>query len=272
MTARAGRDRVFARALFISALVHLSAVTLFRIVIYFPRHDIEYYRVSIVESAPSRRLSVPERAIDGAVQGIPFDTPDLGQTLALNDPLMSFDPLPEIELPTLQFEELSLLRLRQEALEVRSRYDDRFAARGGGLSLSRLSTGIDTVSDTLSRLTFGGAVGGEDRPRPISRPAPGFEAYVEWLSEPKDREVFEVQPIPELRGRSADAVPEPITLAFRVDRDGRVTHVLSPIGGSLAIGEAAADALRGYRFEPLIGDGPDEQGGTFILRSGGDAP
>ena len=126
MTARAGRDRVFARALVISAILHLSAVTLCRIVIYLPREDVRYYNVSIVESAPARRLTVPSSALDGASDLSPtLDQLELGQTLALNDPLAS--SLPEVELPTLQFEELSLLRLKQEALQVRSRYDDMFA-------------------------------------------------------------------------------------------------------------------------------------------------
>lgn len=269
MNRRAGRDRVFARALVASAVLHLSAVTLFRIVIYFPREDIEYFEVSIVEAAPSRSLSVPAPSSDAMPDSPEFDTPDFGQTLALSDPLR--ETLPEIELPTLKFEELSLLRLRQEALQVRSRYDEIFASRGGSEPLTRLGSGLDTVSETLSRLTFGGGTARPaDRPRPMSRPAPGFEAYVEWSSEPKDRQAFTVQAIPELRGMSQDAVSEPITLAFRVDRDGVVTQVLNPVGASHQIAAAAAEALREYRFEPLIGDGPQEQGGTFILRAGGD--
>jgi len=268
MAARAGRDRVFARALFISALLHLSAVTIFRVVIYFPREDIHYFDVSIVETAPNRRLTVPEPAID-APQHAPGggDIP-LGQTLALNNPL---EPqLPDIELPKLRFEELSLLRLKQEALEVRTRYDELFDSRGNGNAFSRMSSGFDTVTDTLRTLTFGGDTGeGRDRPRPISRPAPGFEAYVEWFGEPKDRQVFEVKPVPELRGLPLDAVPEPITLAFRVDRSGAVTSVINPVSDAQGIATAAAEALRAYRFEPLLGDGPEEQSATFILRAGG---
>jgi hypothetical protein len=153
---------------------------------------------------------------------------------------------------------------------VRSRYDEIFASGGGTEFASRISTGIDTVSETLSRLTFGGATTrAEARPRPVSHPAPGFEAYVEWLSEPKDRQAFDVKAIPELRGLSRDAVPEPITLAFRVDRDGVVTSVINPVQDAGGLATAAANALRGYRFEPLLEDGPDEQNGTFILRAGG---
>ncbi len=260
MIARAGRDRVFARALILSAVFHLSAVTLFRVVIYFPREDTRYFRVSIVESAPSRPLSVPAAAPGG--DGSPDLTgPHFGESLTLSDPLQ--EALPAIELPTLPFEKLNLLRLRQEALQVSSRYDEMFSSR------LRLNSGLDAVSETLSRLTFGGPAK-NDLPQPISRPAPGFEAYVEWLSEPKDRQVFVVQPIEALRGLGADAMPEPITLVFRVDRDGAVSNVFSPTGRSEGLVAAAVAALRTYRFAPLLGDGPEYQGGTFILRASGD--
>jgi len=267
MAARAGRDRVFARALFISALLHLSAITIFRIVIYFPREDVHYFDVSIVETAPNRRLTVPEPAIDAPANAPSGGEIPLGQTLALNNPL---EPqLPDIELPTLRFDELSLLRLKQEALEVRTRYDELFGSRTNS-AYSRMSSGFDTMTDTLKGLTFGGDSGSDlNRPRPVSRPAPGFEAYVEWFGEPKDRQVFEVKPLPELRGLPPDAVPEPITLAFRVDRSGAVTRVINPVNDAQGIAVAAADALRGYRFEPLLGDGPEEQSGTFVLRAGG---
>jgi hypothetical protein len=196
-------------------------------------------------------------AQDGAV-------PALGESLALSDPLQ--EALPEIELPTLPFEKLSLVRLRQDALEIRSRYDELFESQESFDLPLRLGAGLESVSERLSRLTFGGAKA-EERPQPISRPAPGFEAYVEWLSEPRDRQVFDVQPIEALRGLGADALPEPITLVFRVDRDGEVSDVFNPVGDTQGLIAAAAEALRGYRFAPLIGDGPEYQGGTFILHA-----
>ena len=61
----AASGRAFTVAMTISLLFHLSAVTLFRIVVYFPRYDIEYFDVSIVETR------VPIRPLATAV-----DTPD----------------------------------------------------------------------------------------------------------------------------------------------------------------------------------------------------
>lgn len=265
MSAYAGRDRVLAKALIASALIHMSAVTLFRIVIEFPRKNTDFFRVSIVQSAPVRALRVPEPEPAGLQLGVQDAVvPALGEPLTLRDPLQ--ESLPEIELPTLPFEELSLVRLRQEALEVRSRYDQLFESKDSFELPLRLGAGLESVSERLSRLTFGG-VDADERPRPISRPAPGFEAYVEWLSEPKDRQVFDVQPIAALRGLGADALPEPVTLVFRVDRDGVVSDVFNPVGDTQGLIAAAAEALREYRFAPLIGDGPEYQGGTFILHA-----
>jgi hypothetical protein len=270
MTAQSGRDRVFARALVLSVMVHLSAVTLFSIVIRFPRHDTDYFRVAIVESAPSRSLSVPA-AVTAQPDGVgEIVSAPIGESLTLQDSL-AMESLPAIELPTLPFEELSRLRLRQDALEVRSRYGEMFASREGTDLGLRLSSGLETVSETLTRLTFGGAPQ-DDTPQPISRPAPGFEAYVEWLSDPKNRQVFDVQPIEALRGVGPDALREPITLVFRVDRDGAVSDVFNPVGDTHGLIAAAAEALRGYRFAPLIGDGPEFQGGTFILSASGEGP
>lgn len=261
MTARAGRDRVFARALFVSAILHLSAVTLFRIVIYFPREDIRYFDVAIVETAPAHVLSVSPPAIDAHPSGLDLAGPPLGETLSLQN------SLPDIELPTLEFERLGLVRMRQEALQIRSRYDEVFSGDNTD-AWRRLGSRLDTVGETLGRLAFGSPSAERDRPRPISRPAPGFEAYVEWLSEPRDRQALEVQPIGALRGLGPDSLPDPITLVFRVRRDGTVDDVVDPLGDSRGLVAAASEALRAYRFEPLLGDGPPTQGATFIVRAG----
>jgi hypothetical protein len=165
--------------------------------------------------------------------------------------------LPAIELPAVKFEGMEKLRLRQEALESRSRFEEFFAGDDDS---------EETLGQTLSRLTFGAP---ESRGRvPVSRPAPGFEVYIEWLAAPLDRKVLQVAPIDVLWGVTPEALGEPITLAFRVYRDGRVDRsgviTLSGFGDTV---QAAANALGRYRFEPLLGDGPEMQSGTFVVRA-----
>ncbi len=261
MIARRRSDRIFARALVLSLLLHVSAVTLFRIVFSFPHKDVEYFSVVIRETppmpaadpAPPDRLSLAGPDFTGAA---PADPPDL---------------LPAIELPALKFEKLDQLRMRQEALETRSRYDEFFAGAAGDGPSGRESR-FGSLGQTLSRLTFGPP---EDRPAPptpVSRPAPGFEAYIEWLSPPKDRKVLVVAPIDALWGLAPEALPEPLTLVFQVDRDGRVVGGFNVLSNANEIVRSAGDALGRYRFEPLLGDGPELQSGTFIVRAGSYAP
>jgi len=267
MIARRRSDRIFARALIFSILMHLSAVTVFRIVFSFPHKDVDYFDVAIIptqmidlpavvastsEPAPADRLSVPKPNFDAAAE----DT----------------STLPAIELPALKFESMEKLRLRQEALELRSRFDEIFAGDTDAASATD-ETGLGALGQTLSRFTFGAPKSEPDAPVPVSQPAPGFEAYIEWLSPPLDRKVLAVAPIDALWGLSPDALPEPIALAFRVDRDGKVDRFrVITLSGFGDIVKAAGSALARYRFEPLLGDGPEMQSGTFIVRAGPHEP
>lgn len=258
-------DRVFSRALAASLAIHLSAVTLFSIVFDFPVKDIEYFNVAIVET-PSM---VPAPALASAA------TPDSGQiTLAGPDftggETAVASTLPPIELPALRFESMERLRMRQEALLTRSRFDEIFGT--GNDAARALDSGLGSLSQTLSRLTFGPGDDKPAAPTPVSRPAPGFEAYIEWLSDPKDRKVLTVEPIEALWGAAPTAMGEPITLVFRVNRDGKVTVIDNPISETDDLVRSAVRALAAYRFEPLLGDGPGTQIGTFIVRAERDGP
>ena len=108
------------------------------------------------------------------------------------------------------------------------------------------------------------------RPLPVSRPAPGYEAYLEWLSDPRDRQALAVYPIDALWGLDSSDFGEPIALLFRVDRDGKVIDVMDHVEKTGGVLEAIVDALMRYRFEPLIGEGPETQHGTLIIRSAGE--
>lgn len=254
-------NRIFVRTLAASLVLHLSAVTLFSIVFEFPRKDIEYFNVAIVETPALAAAPVPPNGEQISLAGPDFTGAAAASAL----------PLPLIELPALRFEQMEKLRIRQEALETRSRFEEFFATDG---ELARATdSGLGTLAETLSRLTFGPADDRPAVPTPVSRPAPGFEAYIEWLEPPNDRKVLTVEPIDALWGVAPDSLPEPITLVFRVYRDGRVDkRVLSLRADTDDLVKSIAIELTQYRFEPLLGDGPETQSGTFIVRAGGEAP
>lgn len=270
-------------ALAFSILFHLSMVTLFRIVIYFPRYDIEYLNIDIVRTDVIR-----ERFASEQLERLSMPDSDLGfERMAqlsgepLNDPLggnpmpgevASADPwegLPQIQLPKLRFEELDRLRFQVRGLEVGKRYTDQFA--GDGDLWSRFGRGLGSVTDALSSVMRGSTVDPEGpQAIPVSDPAPGFEAYVEWLIPPYSRQALGGARIEALWGRDPQSLREAIALPFRVNAEGAVTEVLPPLEGDPAIVDDAMDALAGYRFELLPGTEPESQMGTFIIRGAAD--
>jgi hypothetical protein len=256
------RNRFFAGAFLISALIHLSTVTLFNIVIYFPRRDVAYYDVEIVRAAPR-----PVRPVSGPDQ---LRGPDLER--AFRDVFAEDAPgtasgLPEIELPVLEFAELSRLRIRQQSLESASRYGDLFDENysdswgrfGQGLRQLRQSlTGLDSAADraeagsSLLRLNT----------------VEGFQAFIEWSGGPADRKLLYAPPLKALwRIRPAD-LDEKAEIVFEVTPTGRVANVWSPSADAAGILDSLQLTILQYRFSPLEVDRKGNQMGVLTIRGG----
>ncbi len=255
------RNRVFVVAFIVSTLIHLSTVTVFRIVLYFPHFDMDYVNVEIVREG--RLLSNWEGQLS---------VPDPGDAFArldLDEPLHPvWNAPPPIELPKIQFAEMGRLRMKMQGLEVRSRYDELFADEPVD-SWARFGQTLSNVGDVLASVVQGEST---TAPELMSRPAPGYEARIEWLSEPKDREALSVEKIEALWGRDPSTLQGPITLSFKVDRDGNVVDVISPVEDDADLIEGAIDAIRGYRFEPVGEDVDTIQIGTLVIRATGETP
>jgi len=252
-------NRVFAIALLVSVLIHLSMVTLFRVVIYFPRIDIPYYNFRIVQA----RTAPGESQVYREVLSIPTADEAFDRLTAEgepSEPLVS--GLPPITLPTVRFAEMDLLRLERQSLETRSRYNELFEQPRD--TWSQFGRRLSSVRHRL--------FGEEDAPAlsaqvPVSQPAPGFAAYLEWMNEPKDRRILSVARIDARWGLSPDALNGSFALVFRVNRAGRVTFVQAPLEDDAGIVDSAAAALLKYRFEPLPDSAPPTQNGTLIIRA-----
>lgn len=255
------RDSVFILALCLSLLFHLSMVTVFRIVIYFPRHDINYFNMQIVDT---RR---PTQWLDGIREELHVPTAEAAiDRLEQNDGAFDLErwaTLPPIELPTLEFDELDRLRIRREGLRIQSRFA-RLLDSEGQDAWARFGSRLGTLGDALARFTH---TAEPDSPRPVSRPAPGFAAYVEWMSEPTDREALSVSKIEALWGLDSAELNEPIALVFKVDREGKVVQIIETLAGNRKIVDGAARALMRYRFEPLGEDMPPFQHGTLLIQA-----
>ncbi len=261
------RDRVFAVSLGVSLLFHLSMVTVFSIVIFFPRRQIKYYSFRIVEArvpkttTPDRRdlLRVPsaDQALDKA------RAPGFDEEMDVGD----WASLPEIRLPELRFAELELLRAREKGLALRPLYDG-LVERKPRDSWARFGEELGSLSSALSRLAppWRASLDVEDQPTPVSRHAAGFEFYVEWMSEPKDRQLIFAPPIEALWRADPAQLDLPITLIFKVNPDGKVVGgVLTPLDDEAGVVRSAAKALTDFRFEPLDPDQNRDQRGTLLI-------
>ncbi len=245
-------DRAFVVSLGFSVLFHLSMVTVFSIVIFFPREAIHYYSFQIIEP-PSQRPSV-------AAQGDRSQAPSLGDVstngaLHLSGGSDPWGVLPEIELPTIEFAELRRLRVREKGLALRARHESLLAPKPRD-AWARFGEELGQLGSALSRLRLSGgkAPPEEPPPAPITRPAAGFEAYIEWMGEPRDRELLFAPPIEALWGVSPGVLDKPIVLEFAVSAQGRVLSVWSPLVDEGGLITSAQNTLLKYRFEPVEGN------------------
>jgi hypothetical protein len=266
-----GDQRSFYLALLASGVFHLSMVTIFNIVIYFPRHDTSFYEFTIVP------LSIPAPVSEGNSE----DSSEVerdglgGEKLALRGGTGA--TLPAIQLPTLEFAELERLRVRQEGLQSLSRYDDLFQAPTDD-SWSRFSRGLSGMSRSLSRLRLSGESGGTSEPgfmlparqeRIVHRPAEGFEAGLVWSTEPRDRKLLFAPPIEALWDVDVTAMQRPIELVLQVNALGRVVNVFSPNLDERELVDAIQMTALQYRFEPLsLEEGGKQTATVRIVREG----
>jgi hypothetical protein len=290
MARRASPRRPFTVALGFSILLHFSMFTLFSIVILFPREDIEYYELQFTddpaalqparaEDAPSpesrQALRIPslEEALEEQPEApelsAPLDPPELAAPEA---PLLD-DLLPEITLPTLEYAGFDRLRLREDSLRIRSQYEGVLRSQRRD-SWSRFGSELSRLRDALTRLPVLERLALEERdeagPQLISRPAEGFEAYIEWMSEPRDREVILAPPISALWAREPTDLDEPLVLVFRVNPEGKVVEVQLPLEDEAGVIAGTAAALMKYRFEPLDTEVERDQYGTFLISAKGE--
>lgn len=258
---------VLAGAVGFSLVFHLSMVTLFQIVIFFPRQDIDYFMFSIVDPRSQRaafalapgQLKVP--SAEGALDRLDSDFEREGAG-------RFFDTLPFVDLPTLEFAELDMLRAGVKGLQIRSKYRELFQ-QGQQDTWALLGQKLGSVGDALAWM----AGVGQEEEAPLSsgriaQPAPGFAAYLEWMDAPKDRRPVSVAKVEALWGHPPSELAEAILLVFKVNREGQVVYVLpQALDDDAGIVDGAARALLKYRFEALGEEGPAAQYGTLLIRA-----
>ncbi len=291
------RDRALWTALTVSLAVHLSAVTLFSIVITFPREPVKYYSFQYVDAAtrepifrsdqpwtrtmanqPELRVPSMEEAMEGSRGGeglidplVPadFTNPGVGEVLSLS----SQPELPAIDIPQLEFAELNRLDLRRDSLRIRSGYATEDEQRPRD-SWAWFGHELGELRDSLRRLPSGFQQRRTDPPPEtvvVSTPYPGFRAYIEWMAEPKDRQLLFSPPIDALMSARNARGSQPIALVFKVNPQGRVIEVLDPGDDAAGIVASASKALIKYRFAPVDLES-GEHYGTLVIVAAETAP
>lgn len=283
------RNRPFTVALTVSALLHLSMVTVFSIVIYFPTRNTEYYSVDIVRDPAARTLATEPESTEAPLPGLGklsmrspdqlIEGSDLGAVKTDGslsgggldalvakalEPPDSWADLPDIDLPRLEFDALERVRSREQGLQIRRQYTDIFERQPQD-SWARFSGQLRGLGGALARLARLEDDGSVVAPRKISTPAPGYAMYIEWMSAPLDRELLFSPPIKALREVDASRLAAPITLVFSVNAQGKVTDVQVPFEDEEGVASSVGGALLQYRFAPTPVGGPEIQRGTLIV-------
>lgn len=270
------RDRVFIVALGLSTLLHLSMVTLFTIVITFRIEPTQYWSFDIVDArtmqpmfrtqaTPMPTLKAPDLLADPALP--PLHVGELAGT----DTPAAASGLPEITLPRIEFAELEQLEARERGLQTGVRYESMLE-RNPQDPWTRFNEELDQFRNALRDLPlFDRSEDVEDtpaatlRPEPAARPAEGFAAYIEWMTEPKDRALLFAPQVEALHDVAPSELIEPVVVVFRVNPLGRVVEVLTPVEDEKGIVSGVGRALLRYRFEPLPSEATEDQRGTLIV-------
>ncbi len=266
------RRRPFYAALAVSAALHLSSVTLFSVVVYFPRQDLRYFEFSLVQTSVA-----PIAAAAASTGG---DRLQLGRiadgfaAMPADDIGLSALQPPAIELPTLEFAELSRLRIRQESAADLSRYDElvRPSARD---PWQLIEAGVGRVRDTLADWNLPLGIDPPEAPpaAPVRiHPAPGFEGRIDWGAGAPARPLLFAPPMTVLTRVDPKRFEDPLEVVFQVNAEGRVTNVWSPSLESAELLDRIQLAMLRYRFEPLAPGINADQTGTLYIGPDQDRP
>ncbi|MBX7255634.1 MAG: hypothetical protein K1Y02_04655 [Candidatus Hydrogenedentes bacterium] len=264
-----GRHKPAVVAFAFSAALHLSMVTVFTIYIDIPVPRLRYYTFDIVNPTTHESYLGPIE---------PDILPDasLRETLRLDtgvQPLADVaesipagvaSEFPTITLPTWAVPELERLQLRQESLRLRAEFTRKqkqspfsFLLGESGFLRETLGRITDSDDETAAPPTTSAIL--------VGRPVEGVVMYIEWMADPRNREILFSPPVESLWRLGPSSLQQPLSLLFKVAATGEVTEVLTPIEDDNELAASAGKALLKYRFAPLLEGGEREQYGTLII-------
>lgn len=257
------RNRFFKTIIF-ALILHLSAVTLFKIVVYIPRSDLQYLDIRVVQADIDKSYSST-----------------LTSRLKLSKKLESEGDLnvnelrqsSSFELPKIEFEELEKLRLRRTLVEeetipppLSEEYKDSWAQFGAG---------INRIRESISAFSpFSPATGIREKQPDDNSVAPlikqnignGIEIVFRWINPPYDRTVLFFPGLLEMSRKPMVDEDKDYDFMLTVLPDGTVTRVIDLNIIEDEITKYIEEEISKIRFEPLINPDIGEQQVTIRYR------
>lgn len=230
-----------------SLLLHLSAVTIFKIVVYVPRSDLQYIDIKVVQVESPMILASSQLRISGGSE-------DFGWSGGRN--LVSGIEN-KIELPQLEFEEMEKLRLRSTLIEEIERekpliqeFRDSWAQFGVGVSKIRES--LSALSPFGEESKYSNIKHSESAPVLRHNIGNNIEITYRCLAPPYQRKILFVPLSLDITGKLDRAAPQSFEFLLEVNFDGNVVRVadLSIEGGESL--SHIKELVEKIKFEPLF--------------------
>jgi hypothetical protein len=252
-------NRDFVVALAVSALFHLSMVSVFSIVILLPKAEPRQFMLGLV---------LP----DGSGKAPLFSPGAVADLLAMAEDSAQ-DVLPPVELPRLE-PSAPALRTPEDRLKIRTRFSELFEPRESQIvpadSWARFTRELRGIGPSLSQWAWPRETPPKQGRVRLNSPVPGIAVSIEWMSEPRARRVLFMPPIASLWRIEPDRLTAPITVLFTVNAQGKVEDVRTSVEDDTGVISDLRNALPNFTFEP-IENGP-VQHGTFVVDAEAAAP
>jgi hypothetical protein len=260
------RDRILMMTLGVSALFHLSMVTLFSVYVWVPVNRPKYAQLEIkyLELSPAANLDMALRmpSLDPPLPESATQLPS--SELMLEAPPAAVGPLPEITLYSLDFDQLERTEMIASSLRLRSAFEAEADQNSWAWAIGKIGRLEDRMRDYTPLQSVFKEEANPARSTPIATPAEGIAIYVEWDGEPRDRKLAMGALFNSMWGLDANTTGLPISVPFKVDALGNVVNVLPPLEGDEVLADIG-DTLRTFRFAALDDPNAGNQYGTLII-------
>ena len=253
------RNRFFKTIIF-AFLLHLSAVTLFKIVVYIPRSDLQYLDIRVVQADTDKttdsiltsRLRLSKNLEDDNKNN-EFDINELKQSSGF-------------ELPKIEFEELEKLKLRRTLVEDESpskplaeEYRDSWAQFGAGIN--RIRESITALSPFSPSTELQNKESEDHTSAPLMKQniGNGTEIIFRWITPPYNRTILFFPGLLEMSKKSTVEGEKNYDFMLTVLPDGTVSRMIDLNIIEDEMSRYIEGEINKIRFEPLINTDSGEQ-------------